>query len=270
MDAAKPLTPNLSKWSRPNLPEQAPGTDSSSKYQPNLSKWARPTEVPRASILKALDRTSPLPRRSRPLNFRNGEQPKETSGKWIPKFPSTNDSQALKRPPKHTASKLDRDGAPHLSRPKSAEHNSSNGYPVATSSDRQLQNDLGEGPSHKPELTDYDDYTDVLDVQVDNEGPDSDIRARRPAREGIKERGSVVERLKTGGNVQIPRHPRINSGKSAANRKAKRAKAAAKLVNLDIFIPSIISVGNLAQLLGIRLGTLLNILYIVIVLRIVL
>ncbi|KAI0636794.1 initiation factor 2 [Trametes polyzona] len=59
-------------------------------------------------------------------------------------------------------------------------------------------------------------------------------------------------------DVVIPNNPRTASSRSVTKDKDQKKKASqkAKVVNVDVFIPSVVSVGNLAKLLNVRLDVL--------------
>lgn len=251
----KPLIPNVNKWLRAGQQEINSGA-SSSTYQPNLSKWARPAPVdqPRSSILRGLDDPTQTPRRSRSSTPRTGERRDAAGGvKWAPKFPSPNPTPTPTRTAKSSATVLDREEAPHLVKSQTLPNLRDEKLRSSVQTRESDQADLEEGPSfRRSDVGREEESVEVVEVQ-DDAGGGFGARSRRPQREGLKTRGSVVERLKTGQSVQIPRHPRVNSEKFDARKKTKRVKEA-KRVNLDVYIPSIISVGNLGQLLGVRLG----------------
>ncbi len=79
-------------------------------------------------------------------------------------------------------------------------------------------------------------------------------RYSKGARSTFKERGSILSRMDE--DVAIPSHSRVRTSPNVAKGKEKRKvrKREDKVANLDIFIPSVISVGNLARLLKVRLG----------------
>ncbi len=78
----------------------------------------------------------------------------------------------------------------------------------------------------------------------------------RNKRSQYKERGSIISRLKD--EVVIPSHSRVTSSRSGIKEKEqkKNTSKAHKPIHVDVFIPSVVSVGNLAKLLNVRLGTL--------------
>lgn len=106
-------------------------------------------------------------------------------------------------------------------------------------------NGIGEVPSDSPSefLQDYMD-SDTLRVSG---------RSKRSRRGAFKERGSLVERLNAGDNIEIPSHSRAEVSPETAKKARKKSKSS-KPINIDIAIPSIISVGNFARLLGVSLG----------------
>ena len=112
--------------------------------------------------------------------------------------------------------------------------------------EQSMKTDKKENNSQKV-ISEY--YTDNLDnVQ-------SRDRNRKGTRDSYKERGSLVERLRAGEEIEIPRHQRINNERlEAANRAVKRKHKQVKPATVDVHIPTIVSVGNLARLLGVRLG----------------
>jgi translation initiation factor IF-2 len=73
-------------------------------------------------------------------------------------------------------------------------------------------------------------------------------RSRRPERGNIKERGS----LRHARDGTIPSHPRIHQVNPKPILKARKAKAHFKKVVVDIYIPTTVSVGQLARLLNVR------------------
>ncbi|KAI0362312.1 initiation factor 2 [Trametes cingulata] len=81
-------------------------------------------------------------------------------------------------------------------------------------------------------------------------------RGDRHGRSHYKERGSLISRLKH--EVVISNSPRASSNRSVAKEKEHKKKTSAKVkaVNLDVFIPSVVSVGNLAKLLNVKLDVL--------------
>ena len=60
------------------------------------------------------------------------------------------------------------------------------------------------------------------------------------------------------GEVEIPTHSRVSTARPAVKEKERTDKAPkpVKQVNVDVYIPSVVTVGNLAKLLNVTLGTL--------------
>lgn len=73
-------------------------------------------------------------------------------------------------------------------------------------------------------------------------------RNRRPERVNLKDRGS----LRHARDGAIPGHSRMLQTNPKANWKAKKAKAYSKKVAVDVYIPTTVSVGQLARLLNVR------------------
>lgn len=98
------------------------------------------------------------------------------------------------------------------------------------------------------------EYTESYEV----ESGDQELweRHKRGRREAYKERGSVIQRLQSGENIEIPYHSRTHRDHLEYSKKTEK-KAKQKPVAIDVAIPSIVSVENLARLLGVRLGKLL-------------
>ena len=106
-----------------------------------------------------------------------------------------------------------------------------------------------------PTLSDADNWVSVDDV-VDEE---QDSRHRR--RTQFKERGSLLSRIAD--EHEDLKRPRGASdhglnGKEKEKEKLKTRKAAktVKSVNVDVYIPSVVTVGALAKLLNVRFGML--------------
>ncbi|KAI8998476.1 hypothetical protein BD414DRAFT_475182 [Trametes punicea] len=81
-------------------------------------------------------------------------------------------------------------------------------------------------------------------------------RSDRHNRSQYKERGSLVSRLKD--EVVIPSSSRASDSRPAAKAKEekKRNPKPVKAVTVDVFIPSVVTVGNLAKLLNVKLDNL--------------
>jgi translation initiation factor IF-2 len=78
----------------------------------------------------------------------------------------------------------------------------------------------------------------------------SDVRGGRPHRLTHKDRGSLLFQM--GRDAAVPRH--MKPGAAQKQIKAKKKSVVAKRISPDVYIPSTVSVGSLARLLGVRLG----------------
>jgi translation initiation factor IF-2 len=79
---------------------------------------------------------------------------------------------------------------------------------------------------------------------------DRNARSGRPHRTAYKERGSLL--LQVNQDAAVPRH--LKHGASERQIKAKKKRIVEKQVSPDVYIPTTVSVGTLARLLGVRLG----------------
>lgn len=103
------------------------------------------------------------------------------------------------------------------------------------------------------EETEQESSSGYDSVSADNMSLDVH-RPNKGAKPAHKARGSILARMNEG--VTLPSHSRTrNAVVSKGKEKEKKAKRQElKHKNLDIYIPSVISVGNLARLLNVRLG----------------
>jgi len=189
---------------------------------PSASKWARPAPPQPAS---------PQPR-SRP------------SGNLVSRASDVSSSGSTSR------RTLQRDQAPHLGPRPSPSLKESEELPkrqreepygerknwkaVESSQTREVANKEQEKSRFSAEFT-VDDHSDVG-------------RNRRPERANLKDRGS----LRHARDGAIPSHPRVHQTHSKPSSKAKKAKAYSKKVAVDVYIPTTVSVGQLARLLNVR------------------
>ncbi|KZS99524.1 zincin, partial [Laetiporus sulphureus 93-53] len=101
------------------------------------------------------------------------------------------------------------------------------------------------------------------DVMADELAFRSRGRDPKQLRQDHKERGSIVARLRAENDLTIPNKHRGSykvTSMQATKAKEKKAKAAKDLkpANVDVFIPSVVSVGTLAKLLNITFDNLLR------------
>ncbi|KAL5511687.1 IFM1 [Sanghuangporus vaninii] len=233
------------------------GTDVAPSYQPNLSKWTRqePLRTPKKAILEALEKRIPN-RRRRVEEDDSNRLSKSAVSQQILKFP---EEPASRRTPHDLGSSgesaLQRDPAPHLVSRQEETRDSERSSSSAVAAER----DVGLDESHDSAKSEaypepvVSEYTETYGTEfVGQDGRDKQRRARR---ENYKERGSVIQRLQSGENIEIPYHSRTHRNPlDQAKRHTKKPKE--KSVAIDVAIPSMVSVENLSRLLGIRLETL--------------
>lgn len=118
------------------------------------------------------------------------------------------------------------------------------------------QKEDSQNEEHVQELV-QTDIDEVVSVESDA------VSIQRPtkgSRGVFKERGSILSKMDQ--DVAIPNYSRTRNPVYAVKGKGKERKAKkqdAKAPNLDIYIPSVISVGNLARLLNVRPGKFCNV-----------
>lgn len=190
------------------------------------------------------------------------------------------------------ASGLQREGAPHLNaggafardRPPAPHFRDSNSRPQRDASphvgrstfrDRERLppsapwgSDRNQPAQPKPEtdarpvLEDDAAFLLPIDTPGSNHGTGAD--ARRGPKSGrdkanFKTRGSIASQFRSNDSVRTDRPRVVNAQAPQLDQKAmekerKRKAKAFKRVNPDVFIPSTVSVGQLARLLNVRMG----------------
>ncbi|THH11829.1 hypothetical protein EW145_g396 [Phellinidium pouzarii] len=290
--------PGLNKWARPaqSAPASSPVRQppdsrlpnkdgkSAETYLPNVGRWGRQNtnEPARKSILSDFDVSNSKSPFSTPLDLRQRAQSLDKLLAQTPQFPvpvkktqlQVNKTQFPVNPPSHISPEernsrsnkvsLDRDRAPHLN----AKRDSVNTHQGKLRSvrvearDRQLERELQPGSNVDRKNV----YRDVRtrESYVEDVGLSDDrkvgVRYRRGQRESFKSRGSVIERLRLGESVEIPKHSRISEDRiEMTAAKTTKRNMVIQPVNADVTIPSVVSVGNLSRLLGVRLETLRNV-----------
>lgn len=85
---------------------------------------------------------------------------------------------------------------------------------------------------------------------------DEGFGSRQRNKRSFKERGSLISRLSE--EVAIPNYSRASNARLVSKEKEKekmqKAPKAVKPASVDVFIPSVVSVGNLAKSLNVTLG----------------
>ena len=97
------------------------------------------------------------------------------------------------------------------------------------------------------------DTSDSWHAGSREEEHDTRRKDTRGSKYAFKERGSIASRISD--KIAIPSHSRVKTNVFQATKKReKKYPGTAKKVTRNIFIPSLVSVGNLARLLDVRLG----------------
>lgn len=180
-----------------------------------------------------------------------------------PRFPGNTPhvSPSFKKSPEERSSRsnevsLDRDPAPHIKPDPVMLRKEQLRSARTEARDRQLERELQPEPNMVSESVYQNTRTRasyVEDVGLSDSGNMGE-RHKRGQRDSFKLRGSVVERLRLGESVEIPKHSRINEDRLESTIKPKKRNTVIKPVNPNVTIPSVVSVGNLSRLLGVRLG----------------
>ncbi|OJA13042.1 hypothetical protein AZE42_04385, partial [Rhizopogon vesiculosus] len=215
--------------------------------QPTPSKWAR---AQTASFIRDSDDF-------RGVSLRGGPAP--STSKWArpaPPQPRPGGSNLLTRASDTSSSgsssrrTLQRDQAPHMgARPSPPQRES------AEAPKRQREEPYGERKNWR--AVESSQVRGVADTAQESSrfsaaftvDDHSDVgRNRRPERVNLKDRGS----LRHARDGAIPSHPRMHQTNQKPGSKAKKAKAYSKKVAVDVYIPTTVSVGQLARLLNVR------------------
>jgi len=215
--------------------------------QPTLNKWARPQTT---SFVRDSDNF-------RGVSLRGGPPP--SASKWArPASPQSRPgtSSVLTRasdgPSSGSISRrtLQRDKAPHIgARPSPSQRESEdaprrqweessgerkNGKAIESLQVRRVANTEQERSRFSAAFT-VDDHSDF-------------DRNKRPERVNLKDRGS----LRHARDGAIPSHARMHQTYPKPTSKTKKAKNHSKKVVVDVYIPTAVSVGQLARLLNVR------------------
>lgn len=256
-----------SKWEVPRPTSAIHGTTASppglKKWAPPRPRWAKPEQPqqphpspPNVASTSGKWRQSPTTRPPpNTMNVSSSVENRPSSSSSSSVFPSptftrlpssslskTLGKWSLSDDPQHGGTKpgasasaataRERDPAPHTNRLPKGEIHAQKGSPQLHQS-RETK---------KPSLPDIA----IQPVQEDN-------RVDRKRDRKFKERGSLLSRHDN--DVSIPHHPRVQNTRTSEKPKSQKTSRIIK-VNSDISIPSVISVGNLARLLNVRLDRL--------------
>ncbi|GLB35084.1 putative translation-initiation factor 2 [Lyophyllum shimeji] len=263
---SRPAT--LGKWALPPLSPSAPfsgstafaGTSSSGSKPSGVAKWALPPARGTGAIPKS---TAPSPQpglastRWSPLSATN------TPNKWAR---SAAQSQPQNTRPPRTESRLQRDLAPHqdpaahrsYKSPSSSERSnprqsqSHRSTPIAGSSNLRSASDSSSStPQSIPRFKARESWegSPTLKNTDANRTNAQKARPERPSRATFKERGSLLSTVRQD-------EPPPTSIQNRDVKKVKKNVVVEKKVSADVYIPSTVSVGALARLLGVRLEQL--------------
>lgn len=245
------LTPNLDKW------RVVPTHAQSQSPQPgksNVRRWAKPeyssssqTEIPRR-VASIRDRQRPSVQTSRSENnahYRRGLDSSERMSKWAPDFPTVPGSPSTPT----DASRLRSRGA--YAAPRSDPRSQQISPERRTDPSRRTRQGFGATNGH---LSNKADFTDHSFPSLSYEEERSNAH-NRSTKDRYKSRGSIVSRLDRGKDAEIPLHSRVTKDRIDSSAKEKRMKLKLlKKANMDVYIPNVITVGNLARLLNVRQG----------------
>lgn len=146
---------------------------------------------------------------------------------------------------------LDREEAPHKSAPL-VQHALPPARRTEENSSRQLQdrqNSSNSKPSTFQPPDSWASYVDSLD-----DGETNRNRRLHKSQVAIKQRGSLIEKMKMMPETFDDSEKDYEKARIQKQRARKNKALTEKKVTADVYIPSVVSVGQLAQLLDVRLG----------------
>lgn len=255
------------------LPTRNPGTPSTfsapSRPPLNLGKWGRPEGFPQ----RFSDPGSSSPSRTSPYTFR--ERRTRGPADDVPEGRRNHRSESLRTafsshtkwkrpipfpmPPTRSEGhprSFPRDPAPHLS--KSADRP----FPSTRTSSAARSSRVTHEPVRHTESVRSNSEEQI----VEKENLEDEISFFNYAREGLseskprrskithKERGSLLRAFRDNGLTPRNRNRDAPAKAHAQNSKPKSKPKALNKSKVEVFIPSIVSVGNLARILGVSLG----------------
>ena len=116
--------------------------------------------------------------------------------------------------------------------------------------DKDVQGELQQDKIQQTSVT-------VSPLEDEDDGGDTQTRytrGRKSSRTAFKERGSIIAHIRDDVTIPSGSRTKVNAPSNRRKEREKRYLGAPKKVDRNIFIPSIVSVGNLARLLNVRLG----------------
>lgn len=259
----------LGKWSLPKSSLSDTPAPTGSPAASPLGRWARPPQAypgpPSHSKSSAWSGKPSHAKTTPSLQSRSTARANTTApslSKWArpsPDQPSTSQRPGIAETRQSTTARFQREAAPHNGRPPLPDHrplsgrSQSNNLAVTRDDDGSgVRSSKESGPSVGAEKESSFSPIDELVETIANEKEYT--RNAKYARKTFKERGSIASRIAEG--VTIPRHSRVKVTQVQKSKERERkVKRNVRKVNLDVFIPSVVSVGNLARLLDIRIGS---------------
>lgn len=247
---------NIGKWA---LPETNPA-DTAASAAAQTSQWKPPPSALRSNIpvnLGKWTREAPL-HLDVPLSLHPNPAPRTHQDQWARPEGTQNHR------PLQNQNRFKRDIAPHktsiFSTPRSqaglrTTDKVSDQHPRSLQEEREKEwTDKREKGKHDPRVL----RRPILDNQIVEEDEDAfdtrakDIYSGKTAKGDFKERGSIISKIADG--MTIPGHSRVKLSHSARPKREKKYLGAPQKVSQDLFIPTLVSVGNLARLLNVRIG----------------
>lgn len=270
------------QWEPPTPVSAANHTSSASptlgKWAPPLSKWARPPLAPprvvppapkSAPVKPALSGnpaiksdTSERPSSGRPFITRGPRKQPAGSSTASPGLPSS--SIKWGQPEDSLSSSLGKWTRANPPAPTiTTSTNSTASQSSSSSWSRDEAPHTGRVPSEELQAREApraEVETRKFSRTAPQKGsPEEEATNRRRGDPKFKQRGSLLGRLDE--DVSIPHRPRVHEVRTPFKPKVQRSTRPVK-VNPDVLIPSVVSVGNLARLLNVRLGGFLRIDYV--------
>lgn len=220
--------PRNRSWARPAEPSpQAQASRPPQSFGPQKRSWARPQE----SVPSNGPRISDLPE---PIRARAVRDRQQQQGRRGPQQNQPSSSKGKEVP------------------------DSALGKILRTERIQEVSKALAEGEILEGKEEKAENWTSARKASVSAWTPISDadegFGSRQRNKRTYKERGSLISRHSE--EVAIPKYSRASNARTNTKEKEKVQKApkAVKPANVDVFIPSVVSVGNLAKLLNVTLG----------------
>ncbi|KAG5645923.1 hypothetical protein DXG03_005070 [Asterophora parasitica] len=240
----------------PRPPLSAGGSPGGAGRPPGLGKWKRPPPPPHFDSSQSLP-----PSHSQPPPLSRGAPSSGTLNQWasrtIPSLPAAVPHQSQNFRPPRNDPRLQRELAPHQD--PSAERHFKKPPPSDPRQNRSRQTDSRTGSSESRSSASQNTARFTAQDSWQNapksnhvDANRSNARNERPNRTSYKERGTLLPRV----NKDEERALGVLSQQLEVKKVRKKAVVVEKKASPDVYIPSTVSVGTLARLLGVRLETL--------------